>query len=226
LVAGFPKLTSEIAAPAVAEAPSWTPVPLPADDGRSAWAKGLEQAARPIAAPVGVTTARETPLVEADVEFHPPIRREGRFGPVFGTVVHRVLALKVAGAVGTTQDLVGRVAREEGLESRHAEAASDVEAAWRTLTPLQGAKAAEFPVAALEADGRLLQGYIDLLVLDGDDAHVIDFKTDPPGDYPAYADQVRAYVKLLKTSSAFTGKRFRASILFTATGSMVSIPTQ
>jgi ATP-dependent helicase/nuclease subunit A len=218
-------LMRDAAAPTVPETPAWRPKPATIDVGIDLWRAGLPEAARPRTAPAAVTSLLEPELHEEGMEPKGKLLRNGRYGPVFGTVVHRVLALRISGAEGTPRELVDRVAREEGLEAHLAEAIQDVERAWTTLASLRGTRATEFPIAALQPDGRLVQGYIDLLIV-SDRVHMIDFKTDAPGRYPMYESQVRTYARLLANCPAWAGRTFSAGLLFTATGDFQEVALQ
>jgi hypothetical protein len=94
------------------------------------------------------------------------------------------------------------------------EAAADVE---RALAALRDAELPdrpgprlriEYPLAAPGADGTLVLGYADLVAMRGDEAVVIDFKTDQPPSgpvehtHPEYVAQVLAYVRLLAAGGA------------------------
>ncbi|MEO7189144.1 MAG: double-strand break repair helicase AddA [Sphingomicrobium sp.] len=78
---------------------------------------------------------------------------------------------------------------------------------------------AEVPIAATLADGRVLAGTVDRLLVDPDRVLVIDFKTGrgPASDMaipPAHRAQMAAYVEAL--TLIFEGREVRAALLYTA----------
>jgi ATP-dependent helicase/nuclease subunit A len=197
----------------------------------AAWSQGVEPRRRPLvyaevdesAWPAALARAREprlspTPISGAageDLDFalHEELRR-GRFGPVFGNTVHRALAL-VLGPVSLAVDAaLGQACAATGLAVHIDEVAADVLRALATLQVFQGTRRLEYPVAGVR-NGLLLQGYVDLVIADGAQLTVIDFKTDAPAAAPRakYVAQVRAYAELLGAT--------RAALLFTADGSLV-----
>jgi ATP-dependent exoDNAse (exonuclease V) beta subunit len=124
--------------------------------------------------------------------------RRGRAGTAFGRAVHGVLQL-VDLATGEGLDGLARAQAEaEGIPGRHREVARRAAAAlgapllagaadpgrrlWREL------------YVGLPVAGRLLEGYIDLLLEQGDGSlHVVDYKTDTvkDRDYAAAAARYR-----------------------------------
>ena len=78
---------------------------------------------------------------------------------------------------------------------------------------------AEAPLAATLADGRVIAGTVDRLLVEESRVSVIDFKTgkvpDSAESIPAYhRDQMAAYVAALRV--IFPGREIRASLLYTA----------
>ena len=79
----------------------------------------------------------------------------------------------------------------------------------------------EYPVA-LAADGKLVQGYVDLLGVRDGRLAVVDFKTDaPPADdvhatHAAYVEQVRSYARILEELGLAVPGTVSAGLLFTA----------
>ena len=122
-------------------------------------------------------------------------------------------------------DWVRYAASEHGLAERLEEAAGDVERALGTVKALGGRESqSEYPVCMLAPEGRLLVGFIDLLLARDGEIVVIDFKTDAPpvpgatlGDYPEYGRQLEIYVEALRATGLVEG-RVRAGLLFTGTG--------
>jgi ATP-dependent helicase/nuclease subunit A len=78
---------------------------------------------------------------------------------------------------------------------------------------------AEVPVAGRLADGRLVEGRVDRLVVGARDVMIVDFKTDrpPPHDAsgvdPGYLVQMAAYRAVL--AAAFPGRDIRCALLWT-----------
>jgi len=117
-----------------------------------------------------------------------------------------------------------------GLAERRDEARADVERAIGALKA-EGLSMRvgpelqiEYPVAGAGTGGLLFGGYIDLVGVTGTRVDIFDFKTDTPpeGDvereYPQYAEQVRAYGRLLDAAGVIDGRRLRCGLLFTADG--------
>lgn len=201
-------------------------------ESQAAWNEALSSASNPQAAPSSVTSiAKAQPVLQrlgdADVEVRPPRpARVGRFGPIFGEVVHLALGSVLTRGLAPS-DAVVRAARALRLAEHLDEAVRDVE---RGLDTLHGAGLTgdgstlrvEYPVA-VEQDGKLVSGYIDLVTANAGELTVIDFKTDQWADaataaedvFPQYAAQVRAY-------AAFVGAR-RCGLLFTSNGQLAWI---
>ena len=212
------------------------------------WENALEGAGRPIAIPVAVTalahaaagrpaadessvtpgeaTAETTDLSgERDSRGH-----ESRFGPSFGTTVHEALTVILRGSPASISDIVRACAARTGLERHLEEAARDVQHALDTLEK-NGLTAAgvrrypEYPVVLPDGGGRLITGYIDLVVQAPDGIWIIDFKTDPPpsdspdGSYPAYKRQITIYKDLMAKATP-GAEKIKARLLFTANGSL------
>lgn len=155
--------------------------------------------------------------------------KQGRFGVVFGSVVHAAIGRVLHGA--GVDDAVGFAAARAGLRRHLPEVAGDVRRAVAALGTLgvgpEGrVPALEYAVAGLADDGALLAGYVDLVADIGDVTLVIDFKTDlEPDDVPdpmapgragAYARQVRGYASVV--SGARPGRQVRGGLLYTSSG--------
>ena len=158
--------------------------------------------------------------------------RAGRFGALFGGLVHRAIGLVLRDPDLTALEAVQVAAAAMGRAEHLDEARADVERAitalhaeghFRALGPdLQ----IEYAVAGLAEGGRLLSGYVDLVGATAERLDVIDFKTDAPPresaarSYPEYVAQVRAYGALLAASGAARDRAIRTGLLFSADGSI------
>jgi ATP-dependent exoDNAse (exonuclease V) beta subunit len=152
---------------------------------------------------------------------------QSRHGPIFGEVVHRALELEIGGSCDTLEEATGRAVREHQLAPElHDEARRDIARTHAALAEqglLAGTCLVEHPVV-LEADGRLLAGIIDLLVVGEDEVVVIDYKTDRkrPGSaraaYPEYAAQLELYGEALARSGLLGERRLRLGLLLTERG--------
>jgi ATP-dependent helicase/nuclease subunit A len=181
--------------------------------------------------------AHKGPSGEDDEDREPPSItkvRAGRFGPVFGDTVHRAIAL-VLERGHAAPVAVQRSAHESGLTERLGEALNDVERALLCLRGegiVDGAYRLEYPVAIDErgpdGEGLLVVGSIDLVGVEGERLHVIDFKTDrAPREgerveetHAPYVAQVTAYARMLEQTRVSAGKTVRKGLLFTETGRM------
>jgi ATP-dependent helicase/nuclease subunit A len=165
--------------------------------------------------PTGIT---ELPTVDVIELARDGERPKGRR---FGTLVHAVLATAplVADAV-----LLGALATLEGriLGAPDAEVTAAASLAARVLAhPLlaeardaaaSGACRREVPLTLTLADGRLLEGVVDLAFERAGDWTVVDFKTDddPRHELEAYSRQVALYASALERA---TGKTPRSLVL-------------
>jgi ATP-dependent helicase/nuclease subunit A len=156
--------------------------------------------------------------------------RTGRFGSVFGTVVHRAVGVLLHRPDRGIEDAVRDIARAAGLTEHLDAAADDVRRVLDALRaegqagPLGPGLRVEYPVAAARDGGLLVGGYIDVVGATADRIDVIDIKTDaPPAGpvehaYPEYAAQVTTYGALLQAAGAVGPRRLRCGLLFTADG--------
>ncbi|MCX5746413.1 MAG: UvrD-helicase domain-containing protein [Proteobacteria bacterium] len=232
-----PDWIHELAPFVAGEGAAWAP-PLPPprvhavvddDDLEARWSAARDAARSSRHAPRSVTALAKAPPVtlridDAEVETPAPrVVRIGRFGALFGDVVHRAIGLVLTRQLDAPA-AVARAASTLALADHHAEATEDVE---RALVALREAHLLdrrvvrlEYPVAA-HRDGLLVSGYIDLIsaaVDDPTDRVVIDFKTDRwPRNvdavteaFPAYVTQVRSYGEIVGAS--------RTALLFTSIG--------
>jgi ATP-dependent helicase/nuclease subunit A len=195
------------------------------------WTTAAIDAARPRFTPASVSEeASAVPRQEPAEATLPavPKSRAGRFGPVFGTVVHEAIGLVLRDPELTVPAAVPRAAERSGLADHLEEAAADVTRALDALRAeglcrRPGAELQlEYPVSDAWEGGRLLSGYIDLIAVTGDRIDLLDFKTDAPpaGElsdaYPEYCAQVRAYARLAEAIPRIA--RIRYGLLFTADG--------
>ena len=86
---------------------------------------------------------------------------------------------------------------------------------------------AEAPIAAVLADGQVIAGTVDRLLVGPEVVWVIDFKTginvpaseaDVP---PAHREQMKAYADALKV--IFPGRRVEAALLYTSGPKMITL---
>jgi ATP-dependent helicase/nuclease subunit A len=197
------------------------------------WAAASVAAARPRFRPVSVSgMSRVAPLRESEeaLDAVDPKPRQGRFGGLFGSVVHRAIGLLLRDASLTVQDAVRRAAERFGLAEHFDDAVADVVRTMEALRkeclagPIGPNLQVEYPIASAWDGGQLLGGYIDLVGAAEGRLCVIDFKTDapPPGlveqTYPEYAAQVRAYGRLASTTGLSGDRSLRCGLLFTADG--------
>jgi ATP-dependent helicase/nuclease subunit A len=197
------------------------------------WETIAAEAARPRFKPASVSEEAAGSLREAEDGLVPPAARKprpGRFGPVFGSVVHEAIGLVLKDPDLPAAAAVRTATEHLGLDEHLEEAASDVTRAIEALraeglfrqpgTELQ----LEYPVAAAVQGGLLLGGYIDLIAVASGQITVLDFKTDaPPGErvedtYPDYVIQVSTYARLLGAAGAAAPERVRRGLLFAAEG--------
>jgi len=190
---------------------------------------------QPAAIAGGVEGITVGPITEEDTDATlaiPGAARVGRFGALFGGLVHRAIGLVLRDPELTALEAVQVAAAAMGRAEHLDEARADVERAltalhaeghFRALGPeLQ----IEYAVAGLAEGGRLLSGYVDLVGATAERLDVIDFKTDAPPresaarSYPEYVAQVRAYGALLAAGGAARDRAIRTGLLFSADGSI------
>ncbi|MET0388239.1 MAG: UvrD-helicase domain-containing protein [Polyangiales bacterium] len=201
-------------------------------DLREAWSRARERAFEPRLVPAGVTSVAHARDVEADGgdERPPrdPLPREGRFGPLFGSTVHRALQLLLTRPL-EPDAASRRAANETALPEHREQVLADVQRTHATLSAaglLGFPRQLEYPIAGSLEPTSLLTGYLDLLIAMPQALCIIDFKTDaaPRGDverlYPGYVEQVRTYRRLLESSTFTQGRDVRAALLFTADGTL------
>jgi ATP-dependent helicase/nuclease subunit A len=157
--------------------------------------------------------------------------RKGRFGPIFGTTVHRAIGIALRNPALSPVEAVEQSARFTGLTEHLDTVVEDVS---RTISALKSEGLfripgddlqIEYPLAGVLPNGDLVSGYADLVALSEQGLIIIDFKTDTgPGvpveeAYPAYVAQVRGYRQLLRESAVPGSEQMRCGLLFTQQGS-------
>jgi ATP-dependent helicase/nuclease subunit A len=190
------------------------------------WSSARDAAARTETRPVAVSTythGQEPELATEDVEA--TTARGGRYGPEFGTAVHRTIELSVRDPSRDVVLTAREVASQLGVSDKVEKVAADVQRAINTLKA-EGLLddgctiRLEYPLCGPGDGGTLLLGSADFVTHKDGTVYVVDFKTDPPPKdaietaYPAYVTQVRTYGQLL----AGVGDKVRAGLLFTADG--------
>jgi ATP-dependent helicase/nuclease subunit A len=120
------------------------------------WTAASIAAARPRFRPASVSgTSRAAPVAESEemVDAIDSKPRQGRFGGLFGSVVHRAIGLILRDGALTTQEAVRREAERFALEDHLDEAVADVVRALETLRteglagPIGGHLQVEYPIA-------------------------------------------------------------------------------
>ncbi len=199
------------------------------------WEPAAIEAARPRFKPASVSEEAALSLheeEEASVQAVARKIRPGRFGPVFGTVVHEAIGLVLRDPGLGADTAVRKAAERFGLAEHSDDAVADVTRALDALraeglfrrpgSELQ----LEYPVAEAAQNGLLLSGYIDLISETQGQIVVLDFKTDaPPAErvenvHPEYAAQVSAYVSLVEAASVAAPGQIRCGLLFAADGTI------
>ena len=151
-------------------------------------------------------------------------------GPRFGTLVHAVLATV---ALDAQHDAIAEVAQAQarirGATPEELTAATALVAA-ALAHPLLGRACAawrlgccrrEAPITAVEADGSILEGVLDLAFEEDDGWTVVDFKTQAElvGPLARYRRQVAAYASVV---ARVTGRPARAVLMRLQKGSAKS----
>jgi ATP-dependent helicase/nuclease subunit A len=199
----------------------------------TAWTTAAAEASQPRYTPVSVTGEAMGAVAEDDEGPRHLAKRKGRFGTVFGETVHRAIGIVVREPSVTAAEGVARAARHTGLADHLSEAAADVDRAMATLKregllpPASAEVHIEYPVASATEGGKLVVGYVDLVVGRPECLDVIDFKTDEPPAAEAaipqeYAAQVATYSRMLEAVRA--ERKLRCGLLFTADGQVRWVP--
>jgi len=203
------------------------------------WETAATEAARPRFKPASVSEEATLALREEEEEPVPPMARKprpGRFGPVFGTVVHEAIGLVLRDPELAASTAVRKAAARFDLVEHLEDAAADVTRALEALraeglfrrpgSDLQ----LEYPVAGAAENGLLLGGYVDLIGLTQSHVAILDFKTDaPPAErvetvYPEYAAQVSTYASLVEAAGVAAPGQVRCGLLFAADGTIRWLP--
>ena len=88
---------------------------------------------------------------------------------------------------------------------------------------------AEVSIAGM-VEGRLASGQVDRVAVTDEEVLIIDYKSNRgvpeniSGAPPAYIKQLRLYAKLL--GEVYQGKKIRAALLWTETGSLMEVPNE
>jgi ATP-dependent helicase/nuclease subunit A len=203
------------------------------------WDAARTEAARPRLAPVSVSGEARRRRAEPDeAALDPALRkpREGRFGHLFGSVVHAAIGFLVRDPGLVLPEAVRRAAGLIGLAEHLDDAEADVARALTALRaeglvgPVGPGLQLEYPIAGAADEATLLNGYIDLVGAVGDRLDIIDFKTDrpPAGEvaavHPEYVAQVQSYARLLDLAGMTKARRVRCGLLFTADGLIRWVP--
>jgi ATP-dependent helicase/nuclease subunit A len=199
------------------------------------WETAAAEAARPRFKPASVSEEAALSLRAEDEE---PARatarkpRAGRFGPVFGTVVHEAIGLVLRDPELVVTQAVRKAAEGFGLVEHIEDAVADVT---RALDALRAENLfrrpgpelqLEYPIAGAGEHGVLLGGYIDLLGVTQGRVAIVDFKTDAPSAervedvYPEYAAQVSTYGSLIEAAGVAAPEQIRRGLLFTGDGTI------
>jgi len=199
------------------------------------FAQAISVAAQPVATPTAVTleAAGTVAVDEISIDSERASKAESeRFGRVFGLAVHRSLELILNGAIDDLSLAVSLAAQEAGLTEHLAEAEADTQRAMDALRGIgildhaDATLVTEYPLAMAWNGGKLMTGYIDLLVLKATEAMVIDFKTDAPpsgsvfASFPQYATQLRLYGEMVRAAGMIGERDLRLGLLFTASGEL------
>jgi ATP-dependent exoDNAse (exonuclease V) beta subunit len=199
------------------------------------WTTAATESARPHFRPASVSEEAAPALRDEEEEPARPTPRKprpGRFGPVFGTVVHEAIGLVLRDHELVVPEAVRKAAARLGLVDHVEDAAADVthaldalrrEGLYRRPGPeLQ----LEYPIAGAAQQGVLLGGYIDLLGVVQGRVTILDFKTDAVSPeriedvYPEYAAQVSTYGRLIEGAGVAAPGQVRRGLLFTADGTI------
>ena len=125
-----------------------------------------------------------------------PRWRRGRAATGFGRAVHAVLEAVPLDDDGAMADLARVAAATEGLADRAEEVAIVARSIWGSPTVRAASSAGdvhrEMYVTA-PVEGRVIEGYIDLLVRTADGVLIVDYKTDWIADAKGVDSRVEEY---------------------------------
>ncbi|MBN2495312.1 MAG: UvrD-helicase domain-containing protein [Deltaproteobacteria bacterium] len=194
------------------------PIQQASFESQEAWTAALAESARPRMRP-------RAPSSRAGAE---PDPAPPRYGPDFGTLVHRALELLLSGARERVEDAF-EVAFAEQPAGPREEALADVRRAIAALDGLQLRREGmlllpEYRLAAprpVEDGSELVAGQMDLLALSGREAWIIDFKTDQdlgPHAHAHYEQQLEQYAYMLRRTGLIGSREIKQALLFTQTG--------
>ena len=170
--------------------------------------------------------------IAVDNESAPPPSEAMRTAALRGTWIHQLLERLPAVPAGERAAAADRwLERSAGLadERKRAEIVHQV---WGILSdsrfsPLFGdGSLGEAPLAATLADGRVIAGTVDRLLVEKERISVIDFKTgrvpETDADIPtAHRAQMHAYAEALRV--IFPGRQIQASLLYTSGPKLIQL---
>ncbi|GLZ51349.1 UvrD-helicase domain-containing protein [Actinomycetospora sp. NBRC 106378] len=167
-------------------------------------------------------------LAKDPVDLELPPWRKGRYGEAFGRAVHAVLQTIDLATGDGLRDLAESQALAEGV----VDAVDDVEAAVQSALGSEVVQRAALrphwreTYVGTMVDGKLVEGYIDLLYRDDDGLVIVDFKTDSsvtPETLVAYERQLHVYERALSNAAGETV--VRSFLLFPRPGGAVARQT-
>jgi ATP-dependent exoDNAse (exonuclease V) beta subunit len=163
-----------------------------------------------------VTEAQHSPgAIDVSVETTAAAKGKRPRGKRFGTLVHAILAgVPFDADLTVLSDAARAAGRLLGATTDEIEASRDVVAATLAHDVLVRARSAtrverETCMMHRRADGTQLEGVVDLAFLDASNTWtVVDFKTDPPTDFPneAYVKQVSLYAEAIQAATGLPAK--------------------
>ncbi|MBL8894385.1 MAG: double-strand break repair helicase AddA [Rhizobiales bacterium] len=194
--------------PSVAEAapawlPEWLKTPLPPVPARAAPSRFSERPQTPISA-----------------------RREMRMarGRLFHTLLQRLPQVPPE----ARSAMAALIAKRAGFDEKIAASALEFVEDSRYAVFFASAGLAEVPVVMKGADGRMITGQIDRLLVTDDEVLILDYKTDekPPSEPetvdPIYLSQLAGYRAAIQL--VFPRHRIRAALLWTEIPSLMELP--
>jgi len=205
------RLLAEASVPATVAATSVAKLVAAAGD-EGLTASVADPAAAEAAADIAAAESAADIAAEAEGEEEPSGRtawRRGRAGTAVGRAVHATLQQVDLDSGEGLAALARSAAAAEGVAARHGEVAQLVRAALAAPIVRRAAAGRHWKEVYVGAPvgGRVLEGFVDLLVEDGDGLAVVDYKTDrvPEGDdleaaMAAYRWQGAAYAVALERS--------------------------
>jgi len=233
-LAGKPKWAAGVTPPPPRHAHADAELQEKLVDEQRMFQQALLAAAQPVAVPAAVTLEASNAAAQEENSLDSERLRKadsGRFGAAFGSAVHRALELLLSGSCADTATAVALAIQEIGLTDHLVEARADVLRATEALRQLsvgsEGARlSTEHPLAIAWKDGKLLTGFVDLMLVTDEAVRVIDFKTDAPVPgpvrtaFPKYAAQLGLYGEMLQAAGVVGRRELQLGVLLTASGEM------